>query len=293
MQLISYILIYPFLWLISILPFPVFYAFSDVVCFLIYRIIGYRKKTVRYNIALALPHLSQKEQRKIERKFYSHMCDLFLEMIKTLTLSKTAIQKHFIFKNIDLYHNYEAKNKSIVILYGHYASWEWSTSIGLYSKFRGIGVYKKIKNKYFDKLVQNIRSRYNAELVDTKNTIKIVTENQRKGLKAVYGFISDQNPKPNKALLWDNFMGHKVPIHTGGEVLARKLDMNILYLKIEKVARGTYEATFVPLSDNVNESPEFEITKRFMREVEKQILAKPEYYFWTHKRWKYIEKASN
>nr|WP_298659972.1 lysophospholipid acyltransferase family protein [uncultured Flavobacterium sp.] len=290
MQFIIYILIYPILWLISILPFPVFYAFSDVVCFLVYRIIGYRKKTVRYNIALALPHLSIKEQRAVERKFYGHLCDLFLEMIKTLTLSKEEIQKHFVFTNIDLYHKYEAKNKSIVILYGHYASWEWSTSIGLQAKFRGIGVYKKIKNKYFDKLVQHIRSRYNAELVDTKNTIRVVTENQRKGLKAVYGFISDQNPKPQKALLWDRFMGYTVPIHTGGEVLARKLDMNILYLKIEKIARGKYEATFVPLCDEVKETPEFEITKRFLREVEKQILEKPEYYFWTHKRWKYKQE---
>lgn len=290
MQFIIYILIYPLLWLISILPFPIFYAFSDVVCFLVYRIIGYRKKTVRYNIALALPHLSIKEQRAVERKFYSHLCDLFLEMIKTLTLSKEAIQKHFVFTNIDLYHDYEAKNKSIVILYGHYASWEWSTSIGLYAKFRGIGVYKKIKNKYFDKLVQHIRSRYNAELVDTKNTIRVVTENQRKGLKAVYGFISDQNPKPHKALLWDHFMGYTVPIQTGGEVLARKLDLNIIYLKIEKIARGKYEATFVPLCDEVKETPEFEITKRFLREVEKQILEKPEYYFWTHKRWKYKQE---
>lgn len=290
MQFIIYILIYPILWLISILPFPIFYAFSDVVCFLVYRIIGYRKKTVRYNIALALPHLSIKEQRAVERKFYSHLCDLFLEMIKTLTLSKEGIQKHFVFTNIDLYHEYEAKNKSIVILYGHYASWEWSTSIGLYAKFRGIGVYKKIKNKYFDKLVQHIRSRYNAELVDTKNTIRVVTENQRKGLKAVYGFISDQNPKPHKALLWDHFMGYTVPIQTGGEVLARKLDMNIIYLKIEKIARGKYEATFVPLCDEVKETPEFEITKRFLREVEKQILEKPEYYFWTHKRWKYKQE---
>jgi KDO2-lipid IV(A) lauroyltransferase len=290
MQFIIYILIYPLLWLISILPFPIFYAFSDVVCFLVYRIIGYRKKTVRYNIALALPHLSIKEQRAVERKFYSHLCDLFLEMIKTLTLSKEGIQKHFVFTNIDLYHEYEAKNKSIVILYGHYASWEWSTSIGLYAKFRGIGVYKKIKNKYFDKLVQHIRSRYNAELVDTKNTIRVVTENQRKGLKAVYGFISDQNPKPHKALLWDHFMGYTVPIQTGGEVLARKLDLNIIYLKIEKIARGKYEATFVPLCDEVKETPEFEITKRFLREVEKQILEKPEYYFWTHKRWKYKQE---
>ncbi|UGS22713.1 lysophospholipid acyltransferase family protein [Flavobacterium channae] len=292
MQLLLFILIYPILWIISILPFPVFYLFSDFVCFLTYRVIGYRKKVVRNNIKLALPHLSDKERLAIERKFYSHMCDMFLEMIKTITISKKEMQKRFVFKNIELFHEYEKKNKSIVLFYAHYASWEWSIALGTHISFKGFGIYKKIRNPYFNKLVKDIRSHFDAVLIDTKSTTKTVTENQQNGILGVYGFISDQTPAKQRAKHWDSFMGYEVPIHTGGESLARNLDMNVLYMKVSKVKRGYYEATFIPITDNIKTEPEFAVSSKFIKEVEKQIYEAPEFYFWTHKRWKHIKEKA-
>lgn len=287
MQRIAFYLVYAFLWLISILPFPIFYFVSDCIFILIYYIIGYRKKTVRSNIQLTLPHLSKKEQLQVEKKFYRHMCDMFMEMIKTISISKKEIQKRFTFTNIELFHEYEKKKKSIILFYAHYASWEWSITLGTFINFKGFGIYKKIRNPYFDKLVKDIRSHFDATLIDTKATTKTVIENQNKGILGVYGFISDQTPAKQKAKYWDTFMGHQVPIHIGGESLARSLDMNVLYMKVSKVKRGFYEATFIPITDNIKAEPKFEVSKKFIREVEKQIYEAPEYYFWTHKRWKH------
>lgn len=287
MQRIVFYLVYAFLWLISILPFPIFYFVSDCIFVLIYYIVGYRKKTVRSNIQLTLPHLSKKEQLQVEKKFYKHMCDMFMEMIKTISISKKEIQKRFTFTNIELFHEYEKKKKSIILFYAHYASWEWSITLGTFINFKGFGIYKKIRNPYFDKLVKDIRSHFDATLIDTKATTKTVIENQNKGILGVYGFISDQTPAKQKAKYWDTFMGHQVPIHIGGESLARSLDMNVLYMKVSKVKRGFYEATFIPITDNIKAEPKFEVSRKFIREVEKQIYEAPEYYFWTHKRWKY------
>lgn len=287
MQRIAFYLVYAFLWLISILPFPIFYFVSDCIFVIIYYIIGYRKKTVRSNIQLTLPHLSKKEQLQVEKKFYKHMCDMFMEMIKTISISKKEIQKRFTFTNIELFHEYEKKKKSIILFYAHYASWEWSITLGTFINFKGFGIYKKIRNPYFDKLVKDIRSHFDATLIDTKATTKTVIENQNKGILGVYGFISDQTPAKQKAKYWDTFMGHQVPIHIGGESLARSLDMNVLYMKVSKVKRGFYEATFIPITDNIKAEPKFEVSKKFIREVEKQIYEAPEYYFWTHKRWKH------
>ncbi len=289
MQRLAYLIAYPFLWILSILPFPIFYFISDVFFVLVYYIIGYRKKTVRHNLALTLPHLNEKERLKVERKFYQHMVDMFMEMIKTLSISTKEIQKRFQFTNLELIHEYEKKNKSIILFYAHYASWEWSITLGTYVSFKGFGIYKEIKNPYFDNLVRRIRSRFDATLIDTKATTKMVTQNQQKGILGIYGFISDQTPTKSKARFWDDFMGHRVPIHTGGEGLARSLDMNVLYMAVNKVKRGHYEATFIPLTDNIQALPEYEVSHRFIKEVEKQIYAQPEYYFWTHKRWKFRE----
>lgn len=287
MQFLVFILTFPFLWVISILPFRIFYWFSDFIYLIVYYIIGYRKKTVKENLALALPHLSDKERLVIEKKSYHHLCDMFLEMIKTMTISSAEMNRRFVVTNIELVKEYENKGKSTVLLASHYASWEWLLSINQKTKFKGIGVYKKIANKYFDKLIRDIRSKYNAELVETKNAIPLMAENQKNGILSMYGLASDQSPKLNRAFHWDKFMGVEVPVHTGAEMLAKKYDLNVLFVKVKKVKRGFYEATFVPITDNPTSIPDFEITNTFLREVEKQILEAPEYYFWTHKRWKH------
>lgn len=287
MQFLIYIISFPFLWLISKLPFKLFYWFSDGIYVLIYYIIGYRKKIVRHNILIALPNLSESERLKIEKKFYRHMCDMFLEMIKTMSISTEEMKKRFKITNIEVVKEYEQKNKSIILLASHYASWEWLLSINESTSFKCIGVYKKINNPYFDKLIRNIRSKFNSELVATDKTIALIAENQEKGIMGMYGLASDQSPQVHKTYHWQQFMGIEVPVHTGAEMLAKRYDLEVVFAKVKKVKRGFYEATFVPICEHPRTIPDYEITDTYLKEVEKQILEAPEYYFWTHKRWKH------
>jgi len=287
MQFLIFIIAYPFLWIVSILPFRLFYWLSDAVCFIVYNIVGYRKKIVRANLALALPHLSPEERLVIEKKSYHHLCDMFMEMIKTMTISSEEMNKRFVITNLEVIKEYEKKGKSIVLLASHYASWEWLITLNDKTSFHGIGVYKKIANKYFDKLIRDIRSKYDAELVVTRETIPLIAKNQKEGILCIYGLASDQSPKFDRIFHWDTFMGVEVPVHTGAEMIAKKYDLSVVFVKVKKVKRGYYEATFVPITDNPKSIPDFEITHTFIQEVEKQILEAPEYYFWTHKRWKH------
>ena len=287
MRFIVYLIAYPFLWSISMLPFRLLYLFSDFVYLIVYYVIGYRKKTVRENLALALPHLSDEERLIIEKKSFRHWCDMFLEMIKTMTISNTEINKRFVFINMEVYKKLEAQEKSIAIMLAHYASYEWVISMNAYVKFSAFAIYKKLANPYFDKLVRDIRSRFKANLITTKETIPVIIENNRNKLLSIYGFASDQSPKISSAFHWQKFMGIEVPVHTGAEMLSKKYDMNVIFLKVTKVKRGYYQAIFEVLSENAKEVPNYEITDKFLKLVEQQILEAPEYYLWTHKRWKH------
>jgi KDO2-lipid IV(A) lauroyltransferase len=293
MQLLLFLIAYPIIWLISILPFPLLYLFSDFVCFLVYRVFGYRKKVVRENIAMALPHLTVKERLKIEANFYSHMCDMFLEMVKTMSISQKEMEKRFRFTNLDVYRDLEKKGKSIALLCAHYASYEWAVSMNYHITFEGYGVYKKINNKYFDKLIKDIRSKFNATLLSTRETIPTIEKNAKTGHLGVFGLASDQSPQASKATHWAPFMGIEVPVHTGAEMLAKRFDMNVIFLKNKKVKRGYYEATFELMADNPKEVPDFGISDEFLRRVEKQIHEDPQYYLWTHKRWKHRRKKES
>jgi len=230
---------------------------------LVYYIIGYRKKIVYSNLKLVFPEKSENEIKQIQKKFYKHMCDMFLEMIKSISISENQINKRFVVKNPEELQRLESLGKSMITFYGHYASYEWSVAVGGHISHKGYGVYKPIKNKYFDALVKRIRSKYN---------------------------VCDQSPKNWKRSYWSEFMSIKVPCFTGGEQLAKKLDLSATYLKINKVKRGFYEAEFIPLADKSKSFDDFDITDKFLRELEKQIREAPEYYLWTHKRWKHKDK---
>lgn len=287
MSFIAFIIIYPVLFLISILPFRLLYVFSDFVYFLIYYIIGYRKKVVRANIALALPHLSEKERLIIEKKSYQHLCDMFLEMIKTMSISGKEIEERFVFSNLEIIKELEKKDKSIAIMCAHYASYEWVISMNERVSYQGFAIYKKVNNPYFDKLVKKIRSRFKAYLITTKETRSVIEQNESKGNHAIYGFASDQSPQVKPQTYWSKFMGIEVPVYIGAEVLSKKYDMNVVFLKVKKVKRGFYQADIELISDNVNSIPDYQITETFLRKVERQIHEAPEFYLWTHKRWKH------
>lgn len=292
MQRLIYVLVYPFLWIISVLPFPVFYLFSDLVSFFLFRVINYRKKTVTKNITLAFPEKSSEEIKKIRREFYRHFCDIFLEMVKTLTISDKELKKRFIYKNPEELHRLESLQKSYIIMIGHYASYEWVIALHFFGlTYQGYGIYKPIKNKYFDRLIKKIRGRFSTTMLSAKIVPKKIAQNKKKGVLASYGMIADQSPKLSNARYWRNFMGVKVPVFVGSEIIAKRLDLAVTYLHIEKVKRGHYEATFIPLADKPQNFADFEITDRYFELLEEQIKTQPAYYLWTHKRWKHAGKS--
>lgn len=288
MQGLVFWLTYPFLYAISLLPFPLFYRFSDFIFFLVYYVIRYRRKTVTENLNLVFPNKTDAEIRKIRKNFYQHICDMFLEMIKSISISEAELKKRFIFKNTDELRRLEKKNKSILLMCGHYASYEWLIALQLYGlKYESYGIYKKIKNKHFDKLVKKIRNRFAGIMIPTTEATEKIRFNQEKGILGNYAMVADQSPKLSRSNHWINFMGIRVPVFIGTEKLARKLDMAVIYLEVEKVSRGHYEATLIPISENPEKDPEHFITKKFIQLLEGQIQKNPQYYLWTHKRWKH------
>ena len=287
MNLLVYIILYPLIWIISKSSFRLIYLFSDFLYLILYHVISYRKKLVRKNLALALPEKTFLERKIIEKKYYKHLSDLFLESFKSLNISEVDIKKRYSFKNIELLDELYKKKKNIILMGGHYASWEWFFIIDRLTDYKINAIYKKLSNKYFDSLIKKIRSKYNGNLISTKNTFKEILKNTKlKGLN-IYGFASDQSPKKNKATYWNNFLNNFVPFHTGAEIIAKKYDMAVVYMNVEKLKRGYYLASFELITDKPKKYKDFKITEDFIKLLENQIFKAPEYYTWTHNRFKH------
>lgn len=290
MQFLVYIIVYPFLWVISILPFRLLYTVSDVLYIILYYILGYRKKVVNENLKLVFPKTSDAEIKRITKAFYKHLCDMILEAAKSMTISEAEMKKRFTFSNVDLLQDIESSGKSIALMCAHYGSWEWIFILQSYMKNKGYAVYKRLANTYFDKLVKRIRAKFNSHLITTKETIPVLMKAKVNGDILTCGFVSDQSPKLDKAFHWNTFMGINVPVHTGAEMLAKRLDMAVVFFRVKRLKRGYYETTFETITLNPKDYENYEITDLYLKLVEKQIHEDPEYYLWTHKRWKHKDK---
>lgn len=288
MQFLSYLLVYPLLWLFSLLPFRILYLIADGMYYLIYYVIGYRKQVVFDNLKLVFPEKTEQGRIAIAKKFYRHFIDIFVvEMVKSFTMSKKEMTERNQIKNVDILRKLGNQKKSAILLGAHYANWEWIFVLNDLIEGHGYGVYKKIKNKYFDEKIRITRARFNTTLVPTKEIFNLVDQNHKNRILSVYGFLSDQSPRLQKAFYWDHFLGVKVPVYTGVEVLAKKYDLPIVFFKTKKIKRGYYETTLSLLTDAPGSFKDYDLSSEYLRAVEKMVYEAPEYYLWTHKRFKH------
>ncbi|MDO9276063.1 MAG: lipid A biosynthesis acyltransferase [Lutibacter sp.] len=291
MNLLVYILVYPVIWLISMLPFRILYGISDVIYLLVYYVIGYRKKVALSNLKLAFPEKSEEEIIRISKKFYRHFVDVFIEMIKSFTVSKEEVYKRYKYTNLEFFDELFKDGKSVILTGPHYANWEWIMSLDAFVKYRGYAAFTKVANPYFNEKILKSRARFGTHLILTSKIIAEIKQNHKQNIQAMYGLLSDQSPQLSKTFYWREFLGVKVPIHTGAEMLAKRFDMNMVYIETKKIKRGYYETSFSLITNEAPKFPDYELTDIFIEKVEKQVRTQPEYYFWTHKRFKHKDKA--
>lgn len=293
MQLLVYAIAYPVLWLFSNLPMRILFVFSDLVYYLLYYVLGYRKKVVRSNLTLAFPEKDAAALREIEKRSYKHFVDVFFEMIKSFTISEKEISKHLSITNPELLDPYYEKGQSVIFTSGHYANWEWVSFIVEKSlNYHMSVVYKKLKNKYFDNLMKKTRNKFGVRFVEKRNFYPEILNNKKEGIVQAYGFLSDQSPKLKTTKFWDTFLNVEVPVEIGPETIARKMNYPVFYFQTEQVKRGVYQSTFLLLEEEPKKAEPHAITRSYLKALEDQIRKKPEFYFWTHKRFKHMGKKS-
>ena len=292
MQRLVYIFVYPFIYLFASIPFGLLYVVSDFLRFFIYNFLGYRKNIVRQNIKLAFKGISNKKLRQIEKKFYTHFCDITLEALKSLKMSEKEMKERFVFKNIEVLKQFEEKKQSIIIIMGHYSNWEWMLSLGYHMSFKGYGIYTPLMNKYLNQLVQKIRKKHDGYLISRYSAIETMKKKDKEGELAFYGFASDQSPRPKPNIYWRNFLSVKVPVFMGAELIARELNFAIVYARVNRIRRGYYEAEFELLTENPRKTKKYEITDTFTTWLEKDIYNDPTQYLWTHNRFKHRHKIT-
>ena len=278
------------LLVISKLPFWLLYRLSDLFYIFVYHIVGYRKKVVRKNLSLCGFANSPKEAKRLERKFYRFLCDLFLEAIKVRGMSKKQMLRRFKVLNPEIVEDFAKQGKSVFVMAGHYANFEWLLALGYYVSLKPVAIYAPLQNKFFDKYIKKVRSKHNSALVSRKNFAEEFGTSQRENKLTLVGFAADQSPRNRSKNYYRTFFGHEVPVFTGAERLGKRFDVPVVMAKVKRVKRGFYETTFNVIAAHPNEVVDYKITDMFYEALEKQINEDPSQYFWTHNRFKLMRQ---
>lgn len=272
----------------SKLPFFVLYGISDFAYFIIYRVIGYRKKVVFENLQNSFPEKSKAEIAQIAEKFYRHISDLFIEFLKGYSITKDEVNERIKIINLDVLKKYTDKNQSVIIVTGHISNWEWLLHPLNLSGITMDVVYQKLSSPLFEKLTLFIRTRFSSTpLIEKQDTIKKTVERNDITRALVLG--SDQSPQNWRSAYWTTFLNQDSGFFNGTEKIARKLEYPVIFSEMRRVKRGYYEIEFTEIAHPIafeNMAPG-EITERFVRILEKSIQKYPSDYLWSHRRWKH------
>jgi KDO2-lipid IV(A) lauroyltransferase len=272
--------------LVGVMHFKLVFVFSDLMYFILFHVIGYRRKVVMANLCSSFPEKSAGEISVLTKTFYHHLCDISFESIKGFTMSpQELIHRHHIL-NPELADKYFDKGLSTIAVPGHYNNWEWgSLSPGLQIKYPIVAFYKPMSNKMVDAFVKRHRAKYNTRLASIQETAS--TFEELSGIPHAYIMASDQSPSNLKDCYWIHFLHHDTPWLHGPEKYARKYNLPVIYVDIRKVKRGFYELELVLLTENPSSLPDGEITRLYVQHLEKTILEEPAYWLWSHNRWKH------
>ncbi len=271
---------------ISHLPFRVLYVVSDIAAILLQYVVRYRRQVVVSNIRSSFPGKTEKELKSLVRKFYRHLADLTVETIKGYGISWESLMQRVTVRGTESLNAYFENNRSVLLFYMHYNNWEWTNCIQKFTRHTNIVIYNPMRNSgLFEDFLLKIRERWGAKSIPVHKSGRFALQFHKMGKPVILGLVADQRPH-FVTPYWTMFMEQETCFNPGPVKIAKATNQPVYFLHVRKIKRGHYEYSFIPLIDNPSELEPADILLRYVKAMEECIREAPEYYLWSHRRWK-------
>ena len=273
------------------LPFWAIFGLADIFYVLLYYVVRYRRQTVHQNLSQSFPEKSPEEIRRITKKFYHHLSDLGLETIKYSHMTEKEIDSRLKIHNPEIFEEYYQKRKSVILLGMHHNNWEWCGSMQRLIKGQFLVVYNPVrKNKALERFILDTRERFGAKSIPVNHSVRTALEFNNAERPGVLILAADQTP-PSRSQFWTTFLNQETAFFAGPMKISAKTNQPVILQHTRKTGRSRYEVFFYKLVENPSEVEPEEIMLSYIQKIEEIIQAEPEYWLWSHRRWKHKRPA--
>lgn len=278
---------------ITLLPMWALHLLSDLLWPFLYHVVRYRRRVVETNLRNAFPEKGPEEREKIARRFYRHLTDMIVETLKAMHMNSEQIRKRFFVPDTSITDRFFSEGRDVVALASHYNNWEGYSSLQLSAKHTVITIYKPLKNKDFDRFLRKIRERFGMHTTPMNHIVRDLVKYRSEKILTLSGFIGDQTPPPDDNACWTTFLNQDTGFYRGAEKIAVKYDMPVIMMNIVKRKRGFYELEYSIISEHPRDEEPNAVICRYASRLEEIIREKPEYWLWSHRRWKHKRPEKN
>lgn len=281
------------LFFVSKLPLRILYIFSDVIFFLNYYLVGYRKEVITQNLKNSFPDKSEDEIRKIRKKFYRNFSDYLVETIKSFSISETESRVRMQHINQDVFHEVQKEGKNIILLAGHVFNWEWINALArIVPQKHCHPVYRKVNSDFWENQMKKVRNKFGNEALEANEVILNIFRSKNDG-DSIYMFVADQTPHFSHVNYGLEFLNQRTPVFIGYDKLATRMDLAFIYCEMKKVKRGYYQVNYYRICPDNEKFVEHEVVRKFHKMLENTLHKHPDNYLWSHRKWKYQDSIKN
>jgi KDO2-lipid IV(A) lauroyltransferase len=266
-------------------PFWALYGFSRMLYFIAYYIARHRHHVIREQLAKIFPDVTEAQRRRIHKQYLKNFCDVLVEILKSVTLSADELRARVRMLNLDLAHQYLRNGQSVMFVTSHLCNWEWLLhGVALHLGYPLDAAYKPLHDQWAERLMFKVRSRFGARLIPAKELLADFIH--RRGVVRAVGMNADQAPVSTDKRYWTRFLGQDTAFYVGAEQISRAMRLPILFASMHRVRRGFYEVEWHLLWDGREVTAVNEITERYARACEIDVLKSPADWLWSYRRWR-------
>jgi KDO2-lipid IV(A) lauroyltransferase len=241
------------------------------------------KKIIHLNIKRAFPNLEQKEIDKITSNMWNNYGRVFAEYMFIKKFRNNQLSDNIIIEGKEILNDLKEKNIKAIFISGHFSNFELMAmqieKIGI----KIATIYRPLNNIFLNFIMENIRTKHICKKQIKKGIggLKDLLKLNKEGYSSA--LMIDQRVSQGSKL---DFFNEKAFTTTIPAQLVKKFNIPVVPIFIERFDGIKFKMkVHKPIYFSDNSSID-NITGKLNKILEKMILDSPNYWIWSHNRWK-------